>query len=72
VGAEVKLPKIIEAKHVAQVLGWPTYKARRWLLRSGAARKIGSRWVTTAANLMAHFPEAFQAAVAESDDTEEQ
>lgn len=68
----MQLPKIIEVKHVAKALGWPTYKARRWLMRSGAARKIGSRWVTTAANLMAHFPEAFQAALSDSGDSEEQ
>lgn len=68
----MQMPKIIEAKHVAKALGWPTYKARRWLKRSGAARKIGSRWVTTASNLMAHFPEAFQAALTDLDDSGEQ
>ncbi len=37
-----------------------TQRARRWLQKVGACRKIGGRWVTTPDLLLAHFPEFWQ------------
>jgi hypothetical protein len=50
-------PKLIMAHDVARLMDWPTWKARRWLKATGAGEKRGSRYVTTLAKLLAHFPE---------------
>jgi hypothetical protein len=54
-------PKILSAADVAKVLGWETRRAKRWLRKSGAGRKVGGRYVATPASLLRHFPEAFEA-----------
>ncbi len=53
--------RILGAADVAKVLGWETRRARRWLCKSGAGRKVGGRHVATPASLLKHFPEAFEA-----------
>lgn len=52
-------PKLLGSADVAKALGWDTRRARRWLRRTGAGEKRGGRIVTTAAKLVAHFPEAY-------------
>lgn len=46
---------------IARVLGWRTERARRWLLRSGAAIRIGGLWYTTPERLRSEFPELLDA-----------
>lgn len=46
---------------IAKVLGWRTERARRWLLRSGAAIRIGGFWYTTPERLRSEFPELLDA-----------
>lgn len=46
---------------IAKVLGWRTARARRWLLRSGAAVRIGGLWYTTPERLRSEFPELLDA-----------
>jgi hypothetical protein len=50
----------LDAKGVAEEMGWNTDKARYWLLREGMATKHGGRWYTTRSRLMAAFPEHFE------------
>lgn len=47
---------------IARALGpdWPTHRVRRWMVRRGAAVKIGAHWYTTRGKLRATFPEVFQ------------
>jgi hypothetical protein len=47
---------------VGDLLGWPAWKAKRWLQCSGAAVKRGRYWYTTDRLLKLHFPEAFHEA----------
>lgn len=47
----------LSTKQIAQVLGWPTYRARNWLKKEGAAVKIGRSYYTTPARLRAAFPD---------------
>lgn len=53
--------KILSAADIAKLLGWETRRAKRWLRKSGAGRKLGRYYVTTPASLLRHFPEAFEA-----------
>lgn len=39
--------------------GWDAQRVRRWLVRRGAATKIGGRWYTTRAKLRATFPDVY-------------
>jgi hypothetical protein len=60
------LPKLLGSREVADVMGWDTQKARRWLKRTEAgSQPTGHRGrvVTTPARLAAHFPEVFQEVV---------
>lgn len=59
---------ILTTRDIADLLGWSTQRARRWLLRTGAASKRtglhgrrGGRYVTTWARLRASFPEVVRA-----------
>ncbi len=56
---------IITPKLLAQRLGWSQVRTKRWLQRTGAGRKRGSRWITTYEYLLAYWPEA--APVVEAD-----
>jgi hypothetical protein len=49
-----------EIAEIAPLLGKSTEAARKQLVRAGAVRKIGSRWVMTRSKLIALYPEAFQ------------
>lgn len=51
------LPALLLAADIAKLLGWPTWRARRWLVSSGAGSKRCGRWVTTLGKLGEHFPE---------------
>jgi len=46
---------------VAAILGVSVKTATRWLKREQAGRKIGGRWKTSRAQLIAAFPEALRA-----------
>jgi hypothetical protein len=65
----MSLPQLLTAADVASLMRnrdgtpWPTWKARRWLRKTGAAELRGGRWVTTLERLIARFPEAFEALV---------
>lgn len=50
----------IDAAKVGAVLGWPTRRARRWLMRSGAGVKRAGRWQTTPTLLGREFPEVVE------------
>lgn len=45
---------------IAKALGWDVQRVRRWLVRRGAATKIGGRWYTTRAKLRATFPDVYE------------
>ncbi len=50
----------IEVSRIAEKLGWPTHRARRWLKRQDAVVKVGSRYYTTRGKLRAVFPDVFE------------
>ena len=60
---------LITVAQVAEVLGYKLDKehrktsmqrARRWLIRTNAARKRGNRWITTRHLLREAFPEIWE------------
>jgi hypothetical protein len=51
---------ILTTQELAKALDWDTRKTRRWLQRSEACVKVGSRYVTTPSLLANHFPELWQ------------
>lgn len=51
--------KYFTMAEVAKVLGWPTRRARRWLVKNDAVVKINSKWVTTKAKLRESFKDAW-------------
>jgi hypothetical protein len=56
-----KKKRYLETPVVAELLGISVKAARSWLIREGAARKIGRHWRTTSDQLLAVFPELAQA-----------
>ena len=50
--------KILFAADIAKLLDWPTWKAKRWMQRTGCGTKRGKLWITTPTMLREHFPEA--------------
>jgi hypothetical protein len=52
------MAKILFAADIAKLLGWPTWRAKRWMKSTGCGRKRGKLWITTPELLRAHFPEA--------------
>lgn len=57
---------LIEMADVAKALGgrrkrWSTERARRWLRRAGAAKKINGRWITTPQLLRELLPPVWDA-----------
>lgn len=51
--------RILTSDQVGKAIGWPTQRARRWLLRTGAGEKRGTRVQTTIMKLLAMWPEAY-------------
>lgn len=51
-----------DSTDVAQIMGWNTQRARRWLLRTGAGEKRAGRVVTTLGKIQKHWPEIFSSA----------
>ena len=49
----------IPVSKVGEILHWPTWKVRRWLLRDGAAVRKGRHWYTTRSQLRAAFPHVY-------------
>lgn len=52
------MKKLLFAQDIAQLLDWPTQRARRWLMNNGG-RKIGGRWVITPTLVRDRFPGVF-------------
>ncbi len=63
-----RIPKVIDAAWLARALGWQTQRARRWMKATGAGQKRAGRYVTTLANICAHFPEAMSAVLERDED----
>ena len=49
---------------VAEVLGWPTWRVRRWLLREGACTRRGRYYYTCRSQLRRAFPHAADEVIA--------
>jgi hypothetical protein len=50
----------ISVAKVAELLGWTTQKARRWLTREGALTRKGRHWYTTRNQLRRCFADVYQ------------
>lgn len=45
---------------VANMLGWPAQRARRWMMRTGLAVKIAGRWFAPRARFREVFPDLWE------------
>jgi len=51
--------RVLSCADVAQLLGWRTERARRWIRRHDIGFQVGSRWFTTPTKLRDAFPEVY-------------
>ena len=61
---DLQASKIITTRQVADALGWPSQRARRWLVKTGAGVKRGGRIITTPSRLAENFPEVWREMIA--------